>query len=136
MDRLAKSMRPQHSLMLAKLPLALAGALLLCLAAPAAQTEARRVLNHGAQGYVPSIAAHLAPVAPLAATNRLRLAIGLPLHNQAQLDATLQALMDPTSPQYHHWLTPQQFTEAFGPTEQAIIELNQVRGRNVRRRSW
>jgi hypothetical protein len=67
---------------------------------------------------VPSVVAHLTPVGRLEATNRLRLAIGLPLHHQPQLDSTLQDLYNPASPQYHHWLTPEQFTASFGPTKQ------------------
>src|ERR1019366_2236986 len=95
------------------MPAAIAGAILLFLFAPAVQAQGRWKGNHGAQGYVPSVAAHLTQEGRLEATNRLRLAIGLPLRNQPQLDATLQALMDPTSLQYHHWLTPEQFTAAF-----------------------
>ena len=118
MDHPANSMPPQPLHVRAKLPLAMAGALLLFLTAPAAQAQTRRLLNHGAQGHVPSIVAHLTPVARLEATNRLRLEIGLPLHDQEKLQATLQALHDPANAQYHHWLTPEQFTESFGPTEQ------------------
>jgi subtilase family serine protease len=50
-------------------------------------------------------------------TQRLSLAIGLPLRNQEELDALLQQLYDPASPNFHHYLTPEQFTARFGPTE-------------------
>jgi len=40
------------------------------------------------------------------------------MRNQADLTALLQELYDPASPNYRHFLTPQQFTEKFGPTEQ------------------
>ena len=100
------------------LPVASAALLFLFLFTPPVRAQGRRELNHGSQGYVPSVTAHLTPVGRLQATNRLRLAIGLPLHNQQQLDSTLQELYDPASPQYHHWLTPGQFTASFGPTEQ------------------
>src|SRR5271168_860159 len=49
-------------------------------------------------------------------SQRLDLAITLPLRNQEQLTALLQQLEDPTSPNYHHYLTVAQFTEQFGPT--------------------
>jgi hypothetical protein len=39
------------------------------------------------------------------------------LRNQAALDALLQQLYDPASPKYHKFLTLEQFTEQFGPTE-------------------
>src|SRR5208283_2731808 len=48
----------------------------------------------------------------------LRLAIGLPLRNQEGLTNLLQRIYDPTSPDYHHYLSPAQFAEAFGPTEE------------------
>jgi hypothetical protein len=118
MVQAAKPAHAQLSSMLVKMRVAIAGAFLLFLLAPPVQAQGRRELNHGSQGYVPSVVAHLTSFGRLDATNRLRLAIGLPLRNQQKLDATLQALMDPTNPQYHHWLTPEQFTEAFGPTEQ------------------
>ena len=49
-------------------------------------------------------------------TNHLKLAIGLPLRDQAGLSNLLQQIYDPASPNYHHYLTPAQFTERFGPT--------------------
>jgi len=39
----------------------------------------------------------------------------LPLHDQAGLEALLQAQQDPASASYHRWLTPAQFGERFGP---------------------
>src|SRR5208283_3892813 len=45
-------------------------------------------------------------------------AIGLQLRNQAALTDLIQQLYDPASPNYHQYLTPEQFTEQFGPTEQ------------------
>ncbi len=71
-------------------------------------------------GHVPPAVArfNLQPTGQLPATNSLRLAIGLPLRNQAALTDLLQQLYDPASPGYHHYLTPEQFAEQFGPTEQ------------------
>ena len=54
----------------------------------------------------------------MAPGERLTLAIGLPLRNQADLQALLLQLYDPTSTNYHRYLTPQEFTERFGPSEQ------------------
>jgi hypothetical protein len=76
----------------------------------------RQVLH----GHVPAAVArfNLQPTGQLPATNNLRLAIGLPLRNQAALADLLQQLYDPASPNYHQYLTLEQFTEQFGPTEQ------------------
>ena len=59
---------------------------------------------------------NLQPVGPLPATNRLRLAIGLPLRNTNDLARLLRETYDPASPQFRHYLTLEQFTERFGPT--------------------
>src|SRR5215469_15434504 len=69
-------------------------------------------------GHVPSVTAHLTAMGTLPATNRLRLAIGLPLRDAAGLDDYLAQLYDPSSLRYHQYLTPEQFTEKFCPTEQ------------------
>ncbi|MGA3283469.1 MAG: choice-of-anchor tandem repeat GloVer-containing protein [Verrucomicrobiota bacterium] len=71
-------------------------------------------------GHVPEavVRLRLQPIGRLAGTNHLSLAIGLPLRNRESLTNLLQQLYDPASTNYHHYLTPQQFTEAFGPTEQ------------------
>jgi subtilase family serine protease len=44
----------------------------------------------------------------------------LPLHDTAGLKSLLAQLHNPASPQFHHWLTPAQFGERFGP-DAAII---------------
>ena len=46
----------------------------------------------------------------------LRLAIHLPLRNQADLTRLLHDLYDPKSPTFHQYLSPDEFTERFGPT--------------------
>jgi hypothetical protein len=69
-------------------------------------------------GHVPSVVFKLSPLGRLAATNQLRLAIGLPLHDTQGLDEFLAQLYDPASPNFHKYLTPDEFTARFGPTEQ------------------
>jgi subtilase family serine protease len=59
----------------------------------------------------------LQPVDSLPATQRLRLAVGLPLRNRDVLTNLLQQIYDPASPNYRHYLKPAQFVEQFGPTE-------------------
>ena len=69
-------------------------------------------------GHVPAAVARLQAVGNFPATNRLHLAIGLPLRNPAALDEFLRQVYDPASPNFRRYLTPEQFTERFGPTEQ------------------
>jgi subtilase family serine protease len=69
-------------------------------------------------GHVPDAIAQLQPLGRLPATRQLRLAVSLPLRNQDALASLLQRLYDPASPDYHHYLTPDQFTERFGPTQE------------------
>ena len=47
----------------------------------------------------------------------LQLAIVLPIRNQAQLDALLKDLYDPKSSNYRKFLSVQDFTDRFGPTQ-------------------
>jgi uncharacterized repeat protein (TIGR01451 family) len=70
----------------------------------------------------------------LLATTNLDLAIGLPLRNQGELTNLLQQIYDPASPNYHHYLTPEEFTAQFGPTEQdyqAVIAFAEASGFTV-----
>ncbi len=63
-------------------------------------------------------------VGRLPSTQSLRLDIVLPLRNQADLEGFLRELYDPSSPSYRHFLTVQEFTARFGPTQedyQAVI---------------
>ena len=76
--------------------------------------EERRIIP----GHLVPAVAHLQPIGSLPATNHLRLVIGLPCRNQAELDGLLAALNDPASTNYHQWLTPEQFSQRFGPTEE------------------
>jgi subtilase family serine protease len=48
----------------------------------------------------------------------LHLAIGLPLRNQEILMNLVRQLYDPASTNFHRYLTPGQFAEEFGPSEQ------------------
>jgi uncharacterized repeat protein (TIGR01451 family) len=69
-------------------------------------------------GHVPAGLSGLQALGSLPATTNLNLAIGLPLRNQEALTNLLQQIYDPASPNYHHYLTPDEFTAQFGPAEQ------------------
>jgi uncharacterized repeat protein (TIGR01451 family) len=66
---------------------------------------------------VPRLVAQMKAIATLPADTNLSLAIGLPLRNREELTNLLAQIYDPSSTNYHHYLTPEQFTEKFGPTE-------------------
>jgi subtilase family serine protease len=73
-------------------------------------------------------------VGRLPETESLRIDIVLPLRDQAGLDSFLQELYDPTSPTYRHFLTVQEFTAKFGPTQQdydAVIRYAKTNGLSV-----
>lgn len=69
-------------------------------------------------GHVPRELSRLQTTGRLAATNQLRLAIGVPLRDAAGLENFLAQVYDPASPNYRRYLTPEEFTARFGPTEQ------------------
>jgi kumamolisin len=61
----------------------------------------------------------------LPATQQLKLNLALPLRNEAELDDLLQKLYDPKSGLYHQFLSVEEFTARFGPTEQDYAEVTQ-----------
>lgn len=68
------------------------------------------------------------------ASDHLKLAIGLPLRNQEELRNLLQELYDPASTNYHRYLTPEEFTARFGPTEadyQSVVQFAEQNGFKV-----
>ncbi len=102
-----------------------------CLAAFLPLATIAQTATRSLHGHVPAATAHLTPIGRLPATNHLYLAIGLPLRNQEALNSLLQQLYDPSSTNYHHYLTPAQFTAQFGPTEQdyqAVIDFAKGNG--------
>lgn len=67
-------------------------------------------------GHVPPAARREQAVGTLAATRRLHLALGLPLRQRDVLNQLLRDLYNPSSGQYHRYLTPEQFAAEFCPT--------------------
>ena len=68
------------------------------------------------KGHVPEAVSASKAVGQIPPATQLRLAVGLPLRNQADLDNLLKQLADPASPNFRQYLTPAQFAERFGPT--------------------
>lgn len=56
-------------------------------------------------------------IKPMVAKRRLKLAISLPLRNQAELNELLKQIYNPVSPLYHQYLDVDEFTRRFGPTQ-------------------
>ena len=56
-------------------------------------------------------------VGRLPATKIMQLDVVLPIRDQAGLDKFLSEVYDPSSPVFHHFLTPTEFTQRFGPTQ-------------------
>lgn len=70
----------------------------------------------------------------MAETQALRLNIVLPLRDQAGLDSFLQELYDPSSASYRHFLTVQEFTARFGPTQadyDAVVRYAKANGLSI-----
>jgi hypothetical protein len=90
---------------------------------------------HGSQQLTGMVAAgqgNVPLVGPLPASTPLQLDVALPLTNEPALEAALQALYDPASPTFHHYLTPAAFGQAYGasPSDyQALADY--VKARNL-----
>jgi len=70
----------------------------------------------------------------LPATQAMRLDLMLPLRNEAELDQLLKNLYDPQSPLFHKFLSVQEFTAQFGPSEQdyaAVLAFAEQNGLKV-----
>jgi uncharacterized repeat protein (TIGR03803 family) len=78
-----------------------------------------------------AVVSRLQPVTHLPESRHLDLVIALPLRNQETLTNLLRQIYDPTSPGFHHYLTPEQFAEQFGPEEkdyQAVAAFAKANG--------
>src|SRR4030095_9767515 len=102
------------------------------LAFPVIAAERTQLSGHVLPGL-----AGLETVGRVPASPQLNLFIWLPLRNPQGLTIFLRQVYDPKSPAYHRYLSPAQFTEAFGPTEQeyqALVNFAQANGLIVKTR--
>ena len=109
---------------------------LLCAAASISVTAqgqlSRQVLHNHVRREVSS--GQAAVVGRVPSTQRMQLSIFLPLRNQTALTELLGRLYDPSSPDFHHFLSVDQFTQQFGPTAedyQAVVDLAKANGFSV-----
>ncbi len=84
------------------------------LSAPVSGTGQRQVVS----GHVPKVTKRLPSLGGLDANHQIQLAIGLPLRNREQLTNLLEDIYNPASPNFHHYLTRDQFTASFGPSKE------------------
>lgn len=89
-------------------------AMFLLFTLPTARAAEMKVLR----GHVPNVVSQLTPKGRFASTNELWLAIGLPMRDEAGLEAFVNEVSDPASPNYRQFLTREALTARFGPTEQ------------------
>jgi len=86
------------------------------------------------QGHVSQKILTLRPLGRVPAATNLDLALGLPLRNREALTNLLDQLYDPSSPLYRQYLSSEEFTKRFGPTEadyEAVIKFAQANGLKV-----
>jgi subtilase family serine protease len=86
-----------------------------------ASTRERQVLP----GHVPKQAAGLTPLRAVQSTQQLSLAISLPLRNTNDLAKLLNELYSPVSPNFHHYLSAEEFARQYGPSAEdyALLQL-------------
>src|ERR1700722_5929872 len=71
------------------------------------------------------------PLGRLPATQTMRLVFVLPLRNQAELNNFLHDVYNPDSTSYRHFLSVEEFTAEFGPTQEdydAVIGFAEANG--------
>jgi hypothetical protein len=76
------------------------------------------------------------PLSRLPDTQTLRINLSLPLRNEQQLKTLLQQIQTPGNPNYRKYLSVQQFTEQFGPTEAdyaKVVSFAKTHGMTVNR---
>ncbi len=123
-------MSPNHSHNARPLPAAILAALCFLFVGHPAQAAPRQTL-HG--NFVREVAG-IQPTDRLPASQTMKLAICLPLRNKEGLTNLLREIYDPASPKYQQFLTSEQFTEQFGPSEsdyQAVMDFARANGFKV-----
>ncbi|MFZ0887599.1 MAG: S53 family peptidase [Candidatus Binataceae bacterium] len=90
----------------------------ICLGLGVASAQTVELGGHVSDAVESLNASHLAPSA-----QTLHLSVILALRNQAALDKLLDDLHNPASPEYEHWLTPEQFNARFGPAQDDFDEV-------------
>jgi subtilase family serine protease len=96
------------------------------------QAQSRRPLTAHAREAVLSGRAPLVGRVPT--TQSMRLVLVLPLRNQDALDSLLKDVYNPSSQSYRQFLTVEEFTDKFGPSQQdydAVVAFAEAHGLTV-----
>jgi subtilase family serine protease len=67
-------------------------------------------------GHVPKVTRKLSPIGRLDTNAHMHVAIGLPLRNREQLTNLLEDIYNPSSPNFRHFLSADEFAGSFGPS--------------------
>ena len=105
-------------------------ALSLALFVPSTRAADRQAIHNRA----PAVATNSTPLHHMSRWKRLNLTIGLPLRDREGLTNLLRQLYDRNSPNFRHYLTPEQFAERFGPTAedyQSVAKFAQSHGLKI-----
>jgi kumamolisin len=109
----------------------LSAALVVSLAA-AANSQAQSVMTRHMREEVRLGAAQ--PMSRMAQQQTMNLDLVLPLSDPAGLESFLAEVYNPSSPNFHHFLTPQEFSARFGPTQaqyEAVLAFAKANGLSV-----
>jgi subtilase family serine protease len=87
--------------------------LIVAIAHPAAADSPATILD----GNHPDEAAGIVGAAAASPSQTLAMRLTMALRNSGDLARLIAAQQDPASPEYHRWLTPDEFTSRFGPTD-------------------
>src|SRR6266571_7290196 len=94
--------------------------------------QARQNQRVPIQGQTVPLISHAQLLGAANGQQQLNLSIGLQPRNQQELDNLLRQMYDHSSSLYHHFLTPQEFTDEFGPTpDQQQQVANYLRGQGL-----
>ncbi len=112
----SKFVRKEHILTIAAWLL-----MLVAFSVPASTPGQPQVLS----GHVPKITRQLSAQGRLDANAHLEVSIGLPLRNREQLTNLLVDIYNPSSPNFRHFLKPEEFNASFAPSAadyQSVID--------------
>jgi subtilase family serine protease len=119
--------------MIRRLSLYLLGiAALLCMLSSVCQAQSQSSLTRHVREVTQNGQARF--IGRLPATQTMRIVLVLPLRNQAALDSFLKELYDPSSASYRQFLSVEEFTARFGPTQEdydALIRFAEANGLTV-----
>ncbi len=94
--------------------------------------QARQAARVPVQGQTVPLLSHAQLLGAANGAQPLNLSIGLHPRNQPELDNLLHNLYDPSSAMFHRFLTPQEFSDEFGPTvDQQQQVVSYLRGQGL-----